>query len=367
VTITAIKPGGWNLEDLLTSDEMNALQAALLKAIDGVDGGSYTLGGTLSLGGALVRITYGLEIDGCALVVDADATLQIAGAVTQTGNTALTGNIEVNALGDININTGGNFSVKNNGFFTVANNGNVTWLNGAELEVHATAVVDLDSTFITLNGAMSVTDGAVIDLEGGATGARMNVLAGAKVLGADGAEMQVWAAEDLTINASSFVWRSTMSPTYVDPAWGPRVDGTPTWCMLNTAVAGRPLIIPLPLMPGDTLTTVRVTLTGQGSGGAGHGGNLPAVMPRAQLISVSSLGVATVIKDVADGISAGSYDTSHPITLSGGLLPYTVGTDPLYVRVICESGANAVNNTTLVTMIDGTGVARSFRGQNEIL
>lgn len=367
MTFALIKPSGWNPGDLVTHTHLNLFQAALVNAVDGMNGGTYTLGSDLTFEGALVSIQGGLEVSLSPLVIAASASLQIDGPVTQSGNTALSGDINVNSLGDININSGGDLGVKSGGFVTVFGGGNITWLSGSELEVHAGTIVTLDSDDMTMEGTLSVLDGGVIDLEGGATGARINVLSGAKIIGSAGGEIKVQDAEDLTINGSSFVWRSTMTPTYYDDTrWGPISAGTPTWCMINTASGGQ-LICPLPLKPGDTLTTVRVTLKGGAS--SGHGANAPASPPKVELISVSLLGLATVIRTVDDMSGAGNgpaYDASHTITLAGSGLPLLVGVDPLYVRIRSESGADAVNNTTVVTAIDGTGVARSYRGQNEV-
>jgi hypothetical protein len=366
VTFSPIKLAGWNVEDPLTSAEMNAFQARLLQAVDGVGGGSYTLGSTLTFGGALVRILAGLEIDGSTLVIDADAALQL------DGDASLTGDFSVASGGRILVGSGGQLKINASGSFEVQNLGSATWFNGSELDVHSGVTVTLDSTAIDLGGVVdlsgTINATGVIDLE---SGGRLNVLSGAKILGSAGGEVQVFDAEDLTINSSSFVWRSTMTPTYYDPArWGPISAGTPTWCMINTAALGQ-LIIPIPVRPGDTITTARVTLKGGGASPTAHGSDAPSTPPRAELIAVSLTGAVTVIRTVDDMSGAGNgsaYDASHPITLgTGGLLPYLVGVDPVYLRIRNEGGAARQDNTTVVTAVDGTGVARSFRGQNEVL
>jgi hypothetical protein len=357
MTISPIKPGGWNPSDPLTHTQVNQLQAKLITAVDGVGGGSYTLGSTLTFLGSLVRFLAGVEVSGSPLVIAADGSLVAEGESTFNGDAnfnafvELFGILDVAAAGEIRVHNLATLDLK----------------SGSSLTVESGAVVALASALMTLAGALAVsgeiniTSGGHLDLE---TGGRLNVISGGKILGSAGGEIQVFDAEDLTINASSFVWRSTMTPTFADPAWGQLVSGTPTWCMLDTTTTS-PIVFPLPLQPGDTLSTVRVTLNGHG--GSGHGGvSSPGTPPRVQLISVSSAGVATVIRQVDDPVTGSAYDSSHSITLSGSGLPLTVGTDPLYVRVLTESGSNKADNTTVVTMIDGTGVARSFRGTNEV-
>lgn len=66
MTITNPKPGGWATNELLTSDQMDAIIGELIKAIDGVGGGSYSLGAPLILGGNTVRIDQELYINSAA-------------------------------------------------------------------------------------------------------------------------------------------------------------------------------------------------------------------------------------------------------------------------------------------------------------
>lgn len=358
MTLAPVKAGGWDAEEVLTSSQMNVLQATLIKAIDGVGGGTYTLLAGLVLQGALVRILDGLSIEGSTLDVAADAALQVDGTLSMSGLMNLDGSLDVISGGLIDVRVDAELKINNLGAFNVQNGGSCTWFNGSAIDIHSGVTVTLTSTAITLAGSMGVP--GVINIE---NLGRLNVLSGGKILGSSGGEIQVFDAEDLTINGSSFVFRLTMTPTFFDPAWGQLVSGAPTWCMRDTT-ATSPIVFPLPLQPGDTLTTVRVTL--RGGGGSGHGGVSPATPPRVQLISVSSAGVVTIIRQVDDSVTGAGYDSSHTITLTGSGLPLTVGTDPLYVRILSESGASRVDNTTVVTMVDGTGAARSFRGQNEV-
>jgi hypothetical protein len=360
MTISPVKPGGWNPGDPLSHTQLNLLQAALLKAVDGVDGGSYTLASTLSFLGSLVRFLAGVEISDSTLSIAADGELVAEGDATFNAFVELFGTLDVATSAWIKVHNGGTLDLKPSSILTV----------------EAGAIVSLASALMTLSGILDVTGSITvpsaghIDLE---NLGRLNVLSGGKILGSAGGEVQVFDAEDLTINASSFVFRLTLTPVYHDAAWAPPVAGRPTWCM-NTATIGAVIVFALPLMPGDTLTTLRVTLNGHGVG-IGHSnlfGTGGDTAPFVELFSVSLSGVETSIRTVSDPVTGAAYDSSHSITLSlagppgTGSLPITVGADPLYVRITSESGTHAVDGTTVITAIDGTGTARSFRGPNEV-
>ena len=72
MTITDPKSGGWVANEKLTSPQMNLVRAGLLKALDGVDGGTYSLSTDLIFGGAGdVQIDNVLRIlTGASLIVD---------------------------------------------------------------------------------------------------------------------------------------------------------------------------------------------------------------------------------------------------------------------------------------------------------
>jgi hypothetical protein len=56
MSFSPVKPGGWAFGELLTSAQMNALDADHANAIDGNQGGSYTLAAPLSIDGDTVTI-----------------------------------------------------------------------------------------------------------------------------------------------------------------------------------------------------------------------------------------------------------------------------------------------------------------------
>lgn len=76
MTIPLIKPGGWAFGDILDEDQLNDLQDELIKAIDGVDGGSYTLSAPLSIDGA--PVSFGSDVTvGDDLILTAAGSTQI--------------------------------------------------------------------------------------------------------------------------------------------------------------------------------------------------------------------------------------------------------------------------------------------------
>jgi hypothetical protein len=55
VTFSRVKPLGWAFGEVLTSAQMNALDAILPDALDGADGGEYTPSAVLEIGGEGLR------------------------------------------------------------------------------------------------------------------------------------------------------------------------------------------------------------------------------------------------------------------------------------------------------------------------
>ncbi len=81
MTIADVKSGGWADHEVLTHGQMNLIRSELLKAVDGVGGGTYTLSAPLRFQSALVRVDD--------LQVDDDAVV--------TGDLTLNGSLDVNA------------------------------------------------------------------------------------------------------------------------------------------------------------------------------------------------------------------------------------------------------------------------------
>lgn len=378
MSLTPANPGGWSIYELLTSDQANHLQGELLKAIDGQDGGTYTLLDDLVFAGvgevqveSLLRMIAGSSVvadSGSSVTVDGELILSVADGASLSG--ALT--------------------VTNTGSVTVAAGGELILQDGADatIELGATLTVD-DGGLIDLDGAMTV-GGAITVLSGGAITVDtfgiieidnggdlivrnlgdMLVETGGQVTFESGAELAIANPEDVTIDDASVVFRVDLTPAQITetggvPDFRPFVPGLPTWLMTNATADGF-IVFKVKVQPGDVITTMRVLLRGEGGGvAAGHSG-VVGTPPRATLFEMTPTGTSNVIVQANDPVAYPAYDNDHAIPLAGGLLPYTVTGNPLYISIRSEGGANAESDTTLITDIDGTLLARRFRGLTEV-
>lgn len=373
MTLALVKPAGWDEEDPLTSDEMNALQSELVKAVDGVGGGTYELSSDLVFDGtAPVRIANELQID-------AGATLDMGGTLALGGQTDLTGEFDVESGGDvnvknggeINVQSGGDIDVESGGAVNVLSGGAVNLLNGSTVDVDPTATINLEGTLdIPLGGSIEVANGGDINVSpsGDITllgaGSNLNVFNGAKIIGSAGAEIRANDVDDFTINASSYTFYLSLTPIHLAAQWASEESGT--FICQSVATAGR-AVFPLLLPVGDTITTLRFTI--DGGVGAGHGGGAPADRPILELCKVSLDGTVTVIESEPDPVNTGSYDNPHTVTMSSAtsaFFPYTITAERHFVRVIGEGITGGVANTTRLCSIDGTALARSVRQTTEI-
>jgi hypothetical protein len=94
MTLADPKVGGWIDHEILTHDQVNAIRTELLKAIDGVGGGTYTLAAPLILNG-----TVEINDD---LVIEASGELTIDGVLDVNGIWRFDGQGEFND--DVNVN-----------------------------------------------------------------------------------------------------------------------------------------------------------------------------------------------------------------------------------------------------------------------
>lgn len=103
MTLSDPKTGGWSTSELLTSGQCNAIRTELLKAVDGVGGGTYTLSAPLIFLGDNVRL-------------DSD-------------------DIDIVAGGVLSVLSGGKAEVESGGEFDVLSGGQVTYRAGATMVV----------------------------------------------------------------------------------------------------------------------------------------------------------------------------------------------------------------------------------------
>lgn len=95
MTIADPKPGGWSLGELLTSPQVDAIRTELLKAVDGVDGGTYTLSAPLVFNGAAVEFDSDVAI-GALAELTIDGTLDVNGIWRFDGTGEFNDDVNVN-------------------------------------------------------------------------------------------------------------------------------------------------------------------------------------------------------------------------------------------------------------------------------
>jgi hypothetical protein len=286
----------------------DAVGDQIIKAIDGIGGGTYTLGSALRFQGADVEINAGLEIL---------------------------------AAGEINVQSGGLVQVLSGGSLNVASGGQINLNNGSLL---------------------TVVSGAVVDVISGGT-------------------VEFNASGDLKIDDALENFRLTLTPQAIAlnagvPTWQP--VSPPCAGFVQTNVSGQfQASFAINLPTGDDILSVTVAI--DGAVGVGHGATVPAGADRLNisLVRVDGGGVVTTIAAIADaapaGVGAGGYDTVHSVVLQNGAagmtgtMPHTVlSGQAYYILVAGETGGDAVANTTAITAVFGTAVARSYRASTMV-
>lgn len=283
----------------------DAIADQLIKAIDGVDGGTYTLGSALRFQGADVEINAGLKIL---------------------------------AAGEINVQSGA--------IINILSGGDIVLLSGGQAVVSAGADINVLNA-----GEINVASGGEINL---ASGAQLSVAAGGVAQMAD--------ADRLTIDAAAFSFRVAMTPVYVQSGWTVSRDGN--WDMIGAS--GEEVLFALKVHPGDSLSSVSMRLQGDKSGGGGHGGSPPADMPQLSVIRKDADGTMTPVGTAVDASAGAAYDALHTVTLSLGPGHTITSTDTYYVRLVAEGPTGGLSSLARVYGITGTGLARSYRGSNEV-
>ena len=382
MSLTAANPGGWSLNEVLTSAQMTHLQNELLKAIDGVNGGTYTLASPLQFAGADVRIAADLEV-----ISGGEINIQSGGALN-----VLAGGI-IDFSGDLHISSGGELVVENGGLLTMQ--------NGSDMTVAGTALIDLLGTLdvngtgsIEVNGggAINVTSGGDINvtsadvtingggqilLNGGgliigatgfiqANGGDIALASGSFINASAGAGINVDDAEDITIAASNETFSTLLVPVGAALGWdmAPLGGGRISWEQ-NDVSAARTIVFPLAIPPGDDLVNLFIGLNAEN----GHAG-LPATMPKCEIVRCDVEGTFTVLATSTDSSNLVDYEDWHFILLQSGFLdsgamPILATVEPLYAIVYGEFGANAIIGLE-ITSITGNITARSYRGDEAV-
>lgn len=291
LTLSPAKIGAWVLDEKLTSAQLNKLATELVKAVDGVGGGTYTL----SVGDLTFTGSKKLILD-LAAQLTAGKTLNVDGTIELGLGTSR-----------LNVRSGAAIGIFAGGVINVASTGGINLAAGALLTSAAGA---------QLEGELDVPNASIIKFA---------------------------RAQDLALANETFTRRLYMEPVFVNPAhWGPGTGGAPIWNQLATTV--NPLVFSLKgCLPGDVITAVAVEL----QPATGHGG-VPGVQPQLALFSKSGGGAfITSLAATQDNQSTVPfYEAEHAVVLNAGSLISgampTLSTDPVYLQVGGEGGANVV-------------------------
>lgn len=360
MSLVPINAGGWDPNEVLTSAQMNALQVELLKAVDGQGGGSYALSAPLIFSGAdfqfagTARVLGGgfLHVNASGVLdILTGGSLNVIGASTVSGTLVLSGTGSVS--GTLNVPSGA-LQILSTGKQYVTTFGELVVLNAGELTIMSTGVFTMDGDMelsgdCALTGEVEVPTGGLISLIGG------------KIIGSTGAEIQVLNPGDLTINDGAVAFRLAMVPTFVGSSW--LAENTGTWLIAHVSPSTY-INFPLSLRPGDRLDTLTMTING---GVGGTHPSIPTDVPVIELMKVGSNGVHTVVQTMPDTTAVlSTYNQAHIVTMSGGLLPYVMTSDPHYVRVLSEGLSGGIDNRTRLCSIGGTMKARGFRSATEV-
>lgn len=362
---------------------VGGLSKEIVKAIDGVGGGTYELDDALVFDGDEVQFAAtGRVLSGGFFRVDSGGSLILASGATVTLNAALdvNGNVDLDAAatltvhGEIALATSGagELSVASGAIINVNSGGRVDLNTGSELNVEGTAHVDVEGSIEVLaTGNVNVHSGGNVNLE---SGADLIVKSGANLVSQAGGSVTIEDSSDLVINDAAEGWRLTMTTAFHDGIvpWSPTTDasGLAGWVQSDVA-ARRRIMFALPIPPGDTVSDVFVRLSGDPSGGAAHGGVLPTNVPTIELVSVDINGAITVHATKDDPTAGVGYDAAHNVilqngSLTSGAMPHVATADPLYVRVRGEQGGSAVAAKLTILSVSGNAIARSYRADNMV-
>lgn len=287
---------------------LDAIGDQIVQAVDGVGGGTYTLGAALRFQGADVEINAGLEIL---------------------------------AAGELNVQSGGLVQVLSGGLIDV--------LSGGQIEISSGA-------------SISVVSGGLIDVISGGT-VEFNASGDLKIDDV----IDNWR---LTLTPQSVQPDGGGAPSWTPRFTGDVHAGVTAGWQQDDVSAPFSVAFPINLPVGDDILTINVSVNGSSTSGTGGHASKPTGtdLPSAALVRVNAQGVAVVVArrfDHAADVTA--YNTDHAIqllngSLDAGTLPHTVGSnDAYYIVLKGETGANAVASEYCVTAVSGTCVARSYR------
>ncbi len=374
MTFPQVNPGGWALNELLTSAQMNALQSQNVDSVDGVNGGTYALQSDLQFDGpGLFNVGTTMEfLSGSQLDMATGSSFNLVGGVMSLFSGTVSnfdGLIGVGATGEIEIETGGELKVESGGVLGIE--------SGGLLNVELGGIID-----VLLGGVITLNSGATIQVDTGSvevqSGGDINVNSGGDLRVLSGGQLEVFSGGILDLNSGCVVNIAdvddvNVSGQSITMQW----DGVPllrttNWDFLSTAgvfrqsdtSSGGTFILPIRVNSGDTITQVRVRL--DGGAGAGHAG-LPASLPTITFRRGDpETGNATTISGPLTDPSASqaAYDVPHDVTISG--LSETSTGQRYFVDIDGESGANAIDDTLQICGVEITVTLNSLRASQEV-
>lgn len=341
MTLSPAKPGGWALNELLTSTQMNALQDELVKALDGVGGGTYTLLADLELLGSKLIAGGGVDVGdsgtpGSVSEVVGDSIFRVTSGSSLVGNAGS----EFVFSGDMSVTNVGHIDLEIAGALRVQALTAVQVEGGASIEVQPTGVVAFDDSTLQLTG----TSIALVQ---------------------DSVEVRLDEAHQVTVAGSTLTdFRIPMVPIGQLDDGGTRgyKNQLPdTWIQAQDTVSA--FYVPLRLSQGDVLDEVSLQL--EGGFGPGHAGLLPSDLTELRVVRVGTFGGEVIVAQLGDPSgSAAAYDAQHSITITG-MAHTVIGQEAYYVHVVGEFGLNAVANTTALHSLTGKVQLKTLRAPQQ--
>lgn len=353
----------------------NGLAAEVVKAVDGVNGGTYMLGSALRFEGADVQIAADLEIVG-----GGEINVQSGGHIDLESG----GFVDILSGGDINVQSGGDINVLSGGEVSIGSGGSLEVLAGGDINVASTGQINLASggaevnvatgSFISIASGGSIEVAGIVNVNNGGvqnvnSGGRIDIESGGSIDVNAGGSITIEDQNDLLINSDAVNARLCMTPAWIESAGGAvtwdRTASSPGGALIQTqvdATAQYIAMFPVTLPPGDDILGVTVVLHGT-IGSAGAHADLPGLMPQVALISVDASGTQTTIDTVTDSAaSQAAYDANHSVVLALGSPETVSGSNAYYVLVLGEAGSDSQANSLGIRSITVSATARSFRG-----
>lgn len=353
MTLSDPKPGGWANGELLTSAQMNSIRNELLKAIDGADGGPYSLSADLVFSGAgEVQFNSAARVlTGASLEVDSGSNLNVAGEL----HVESAGSIEVDSGGAVDVNSGGELTILSGGAGHVETGGTFDLEGSAIMSLPTNGLIDLLGTSaLTLQNTATInlTDTAILNL------VDTNTLI--RVPRPESLEVTALTSTNYRIHLS---FLDTVGGSGTS-AWVYGTNGEDSLLQIDVTTGVRVILFPLRLRSGDIIE--RVSMFVEGGFGVDHVA-LPASLPQIQLVEIDLDGLVTTIGTQVDtSANVAAYNLNHEVALTG--LSETVASPSLYyIRITGESGANSEVDKLAIRAVNARAMITTYRSDYETI